>query len=74
MKLTKLGALCAEAASLVLAAQPVAAKEIVTYTYDARGRLVKVVHAGSVNDGVTTEYHLDKANNRTKVKTSGGTN
>lgn len=47
------------------------AAETVTYTYDAKGRLVKVVHTGTVNNGVTTDYTHDKADNRTKVKTTG---
>lgn len=47
------------------------ATETVTYTYDARGRLIKVVRTGSVNNGVTSEYTHDRASNRTKVKTTG---
>ena len=45
--------------------------ETVTYIYDARGRLVKVVHSGTVNSTVQTEYSHDKADNRTNVKTTG---
>lgn len=48
--------------------------ETIAYTYDAKGRLVKVARSGSVNNGVTTEYAHDKADNRKKVKTSGSTN
>lgn len=69
--------LLVSAAGLALAsgvACSAAASETVTYTYDARGRLVKVVRSGTVNNGVTTEYQLDKADNRTKVKTTGSTN
>jgi RHS Repeat len=43
------------------------ASETVTYTYDARGRLVKVVRAGSVNNNVSAEYKYDKGDNRTDV-------
>ncbi len=43
------------------------ATETITYTYDARGRLMKVERKGSVNNNVTTEYQFDKADNRTKV-------
>ncbi|MBB4097482.1 hypothetical protein [Sphingomonas kyeonggiensis] len=50
------------------------ANETVTYTYDARGRLVKVERSGTVNNGVKTEYTLDKANNRKNVKVSGSPN
>ncbi len=53
---------------------PVAhAAETITYTYDAKGRLVKVVHSGTVNNGVTTDYAHDKSDNRTNVKTTGAT-
>ena len=54
------------AASFCVAASAYAS-ETTTYTYDSRGRLVKVEHAGTVNDGVTTQYGLDKADNRTNV-------
>jgi hypothetical protein len=43
------------------------ASETITYTYDARGRLVKVVRTGSVNNNVSAEYKYDKADNRTNV-------
>lgn len=43
------------------------ATETVTYTYDARGRLIKVERSGSVNDKVKAEYKYDKAENRTNV-------
>jgi YD repeat-containing protein len=56
--------------SAVTATQAMAT-ETVTYTYDARGRLVQVVHSGSVNNGQQTTYTHDKANNRTNVTTTG---
>ena len=40
-------------AALGVAAAAMAA-ETITYTYDARGRLIKVVHIGTVNNGVNT--------------------
>ena len=58
-------------ASVALAATVANAAETITYTYDARGRLVKVVHSGTVNNNVQTEYTHDKADNRTKVKKTG---
>ncbi|WP_129524212.1 hypothetical protein [Pelagerythrobacter rhizovicinus] len=60
-------------AGAVLAMLPIAAQaaETVTYTYDAKGRLVKVERSGSVNSGVDTEYQHDKADNRKRVKTTG---
>jgi len=52
------------------------ATETITYTYDAKGRLIRVVHSNpnGVNNGVTTEYTHDKADNRTNVKTAGAPN
>lgn len=50
------------------------AAETITYTYDARGRLVKVVRTGTVNNGVTTDYVIDKADNRTNKTTTGSPN
>jgi len=47
------------------------ASETVTYSYDAKGRLVKVERAGTVNNGVKAEYSHDKAGNRTNVKVTG---
>jgi len=43
------------------------ASETISYTYDARGRLVKVQRSGSVNNNVTANYSYDKADNRTNV-------
>lgn len=53
-------------AALGIAAAAIAS-ETVTYTYDARGRLVKVARSGSVNNNVTANYVYDKADNRTNV-------
>jgi hypothetical protein len=53
-------------AILSLAAAAVAS-ETITYTYDSRGRLVKVVRTGTVNNNVSAEYKYDKADNRTNV-------
>ena len=48
------------------------ATETVTYTYDANGRVIKVVHTGTVNNNIQTCYKLDKADNRENVKTTVG--
>ena len=58
----------------LLTSQAAAASETISYTYDAKGRLVKVVRTGSVNNGVTTEYSHDKADNRKAVKVTGSGN
>lgn len=49
-------------------AMPAVASEMISYTYDAKGRLVKVARSGSVNNGVTTDYEHDRADNRSRVK------
>jgi YD repeat-containing protein len=53
---------------------PATSTETVTYTYDVKGRLVKVVRTGTVNNNVTVEYTHDKADNRTRVKTTNSPN
>jgi hypothetical protein len=50
------------------------AAETITYTYDAKGRLVKVERSGAVNNGVKAEYKQDKADNRTNVTVTGSAN
>lgn len=47
------------------------ATETVSYSYDAKGRLVQVVHSGTVNNGVSVQYTHDHADNRTHVTVSG---
>lgn len=47
------------------------ASETVNYTYDAKGRLVKVEHSGSINNNVVANYTFDKADNRANVNVSG---
>lgn len=46
-----------------------ASAETVTYTYDAKGRLVKVVKYNTPYNPVTTDITHDKADNRTRVVT-----
>lgn len=54
------------AAALALALAPVVASagETLSYTYDARGQLVKVTST----NGRVTKYEYDAAGNRTKVE------
>ena len=54
----------------LLCSSAVSATETITYTYDARGRLIKVVHTGSVNNNNQACYTYDKADNRTNVTTT----
>lgn len=60
------------AAALASVSVAVLAGETITYSYDARGRLTKAAHSGTVNNGVVTSYGLDKADNRISVTTTGG--
>lgn len=57
--------------SLLLLGAAAYAAETINYTYDARGRLVRVAHSGTVNNNVTTNYTYDKADNRTLKNTTG---
>jgi len=60
------------ALALGLSAPIAFAGETVTHTYDARGRLIKVVHSGTVNNNNQVCYKLDKAGNRINVKSTVG--
>lgn len=64
----------ATAAAVLAAAGPAPAAETIAYTYDAKGRLVRVVRSGSVNNGVTTAYQYDRADNRKRVTVTGSPN
>lgn len=57
----------------VMLALPAKATETITYSYDAKGRLVRVVRSGSVNNGVTVQYVHDKADNRKRLTVTGST-
>ncbi len=59
-------------ATFTLSAAAVSA-ETATYSYDAKGRLVRVAKSGGPNNGAVTTYEHDKADNRKRVQTSGAT-
>jgi YD repeat-containing protein len=68
-----LGKLATSLSALALLASTAHASETITYTYDARGRLVKVVHTSPTTPSLTNNqacYTYDKADNRTQVKTT----
>lgn len=58
-------------AAAVLTPTIASASETVTYSYDAKGRLVQVARSGSVNNNVTTTYAFDAADNRVNLAVSG---
>ena len=58
-------------AGAVLLSSAAGASEIITYTYDAKGRLVRVQHSGGPVSGVDKQYSYDKADNRQQVSVGG---
>ena len=45
--------------------------ETLNYSYDAKGRLVRVEHSGTINANVVSNYSFDKADNRVNVNVTG---
>lgn len=72
--MSKSSRLAALFASVALYPGTAHAGETVTYAYDAKGRLVNVVHTGTVNNNVQTTYSHDKADNRKSTTTTGSPN
>lgn len=66
--------IAASAIASLTASSAAFAGETITYTYDAKGRLVKVVHTGTVNSNLQTTYTHDKADNRKNTTTTGSPN
>jgi 3-phosphoglycerate kinase len=56
---------------LIAAAGIASASETITYSYDAKGRLILVSHAGTVNNNVIANYTFDTADNRKNLKVTG---
>jgi YD repeat-containing protein len=59
------------AVGAAIAGSIASATETITYTYDAKGRLVKVAHTGTVNNNVTANYTFDDADNRKTMNVTG---
>ena len=59
------------AAALALLPTVASASETVTYSYDGKGRLTSVAHAGGPSNGTVATYAFDAADNRTSVMVSG---
>lgn len=66
MQIARMLALALAGAAITAAAGY--SSETVKYSYDARGRLIRVERSGDVNYNVTANYSYDKADNRTSVK------
>lgn len=56
------------------AATLAAASETITYSYDAKGRLIAVVHSGTVNNNLVANYTFDDADNRNITTVTGSPN
>lgn len=56
---------------VITAAVAASASETITYTYDAKGRLIAVKHTGAVNNNVIANYTFDAADNRKNIKVTG---
>jgi len=70
----RVGRACLGMAAMLAVSSLATAAETITYTYDAKGRVVKVVRTGTVNNNVTVEYTHDKADNRTRLKVTNSPN
>lgn len=57
--------------ALIAATTIASASETISYTYDAKGRLILVTHSGSVNNNVVANYTFDAADNRKIIKVTG---
>jgi len=56
---------------LIAVAGIASASETITYTYDAKGRLILVQHGGTVNNNVTANYTYDAAYTRNNLIVPG---
>jgi len=64
-------ALIVAAVSFAAVAGIASATETITYSYDAKGRLILVQHSGSVNNNVVANYTFDPADNRRNIQVTG---
>jgi Calx-beta domain-containing protein len=54
-------------AAVAVLCAPAFGSESITYSYDALGRLVRVDHCGTINNGTSASYAYDRADNRSNV-------
>jgi hypothetical protein len=69
--MARMRSICLVIGVAIAAAGIARASETVTYTYDAKGRLILVQHAGTVNNNVVANYTFDTADNRKNLKVTG---
>ena len=70
-RLALAGAILLSSLLAAAATAPGMGNETINYTYDARGRLTNVTHAGSVNNNLQAHYTYDKADSRATVNVTG---
>ena len=58
-------------AALIALTSVAGGSETINYTYDAKGRLIRLEHSGSVNNNVVANYSFDHADNRANVNVGG---
>jgi hypothetical protein len=68
---TRITLIVTAAANIFLNNSPAISAETINYTYDSKGRVVKVEHSGTVNSGISVQYNYDSTDNRTNVNTTG---
>ena len=68
------GRACTAVLAFCLSLSIAQASETTSYTYDARGRLLKAEVSGGINNGVKQEYGYDSATNRNSMQTLGPAN
>ena len=56
------------------AAFPALSAETITYSYDAKGRVVTVVHTGTANNNLNYAYTYDAVSNRKELKVTNSPN
>lgn len=56
---------------MAISASAALGAETISYSYDAQGRLIRIVKSGSVNNGTAVQYAYDKAGNRVRVTATG---
>jgi len=59
------------AGAIIAAAGAALADETITYTYDAQGRLIRVVRSDDAGNNIQSNYTYDDADSRTNLNVTG---